>query len=190
MRGWSLRTAVVMEPTEANGGIFDTRLGKNCGVAVEWEKRYKPMGHAGALRVLGFQNRERAGTFRNAILPDGSTDLASTRRPGTKKYGFGLNAEQEITPDIGAFAHANTRRGLRQVARPIGRQERANRACIDWVLSQLRLYPFLLPGPASYRAKRPIGSRTISHPRGGLRRTNIANPPGYLRVPVLRFAQL
>ena len=78
MRGWSLRTAVVMEPTEANGGIFDTRLGKNCGVAVEWEKRYKPMGHAGALRVLGFQNRERAGTFRNAILPDGSTDLAST----------------------------------------------------------------------------------------------------------------
>jgi high affinity Mn2+ porin len=29
--------------------------------------------------------------------------LASTRRPGTKKYGFGLNVEQEITRDIGAF---------------------------------------------------------------------------------------
>jgi high affinity Mn2+ porin len=104
MRGWSLRAANVMEPTEANGGTFDTRLAKNRGVAVEWEKRYKPMGHAGALRVLGFENRERAGTFRDAMLPDGTTDIAASRRPGTKKYGFGLNAEQEITRDIGAFA--------------------------------------------------------------------------------------
>ncbi|MGD0870389.1 MAG: carbohydrate porin [Bryobacteraceae bacterium] len=104
MRSWSLRTAAVMEPTTANGPTFDTRLAKNRGVAVEWEKRYKPMGHAGAMRVLGFQNRARAGTFRDAMLPDGTTDLAATRRPGTKKYGFGLNVEQEITRDIGAFA--------------------------------------------------------------------------------------
>src|SRR5260370_12800461 len=61
------------------------------------------MGHAGALRVLGFQNRERAGTFRDAMLAEGSTDVASTRRPATKKYGFGLNLEQEISRDIGAF---------------------------------------------------------------------------------------
>jgi high affinity Mn2+ porin len=104
MRRWSLRAAIVMEPTEANGPTFDTRLTQDRGVAVEWEKRYKPNGRAGALRVLGFQNRERAGTFRDAILSDGITDLASTRRPGTKKYGFGFNVEQEITPDIGAFA--------------------------------------------------------------------------------------
>ena len=68
MRGWSLRAAAVMEPTEANGATFDTRLAKNRGVAVEWEKRYRPLGHAGALRVLGFENRERAGTFRDAML--------------------------------------------------------------------------------------------------------------------------
>src|ERR1039457_4216499 len=69
MRGWSLRTAVVMEPTEANGGTFDPGGGETGGGGVEWEKRYKPVGHAGALRVLGFLNRERAGTFRDAILP-------------------------------------------------------------------------------------------------------------------------
>jgi high affinity Mn2+ porin len=103
MDGWSLRSAVVLEPTEANGATYDTRLAKNRGVSVEWEKRHKPMGHAGALRVLGFLNRERAGTLREAILPDGTTDLASTRRPGTKKYGFGVNMEQEIARDIGAF---------------------------------------------------------------------------------------
>ncbi len=104
MRGWSLRSAIVMEPTAANGAAYDTRVAKNRGVAVEWEKRHKPMGHAGAWRVLGFLNRERAGTFRDAILPDGTTDLGATRRPGTKKYGFGLNVEQEVTRDIGAFA--------------------------------------------------------------------------------------
>ncbi|HXK07983.1 MAG TPA: carbohydrate porin [Verrucomicrobiae bacterium] len=103
MRSWSLRAAAVMEPTEANGPAFDTRIAKNRGVAAEWEQRYKPFGHSGALRVLGFLNREHAGTFRDALLPDGTTDLASTRRSGTKKYGFGLNLEQEIARDIGAF---------------------------------------------------------------------------------------
>jgi high affinity Mn2+ porin len=104
LRNWSLRAATVLEPTEANGGTFDTRVAKNRGEVVEWENRYRPLGHSGVLRILGFLNRERAGTFRDAILPDGTTDLAATRRPGTKKYGFGVNAEQEITKDIGAFA--------------------------------------------------------------------------------------
>src|ERR1035438_9107005 len=35
MRGWSLRAANVMEPTEANGGTFGTRLAKNRGEAVD-----------------------------------------------------------------------------------------------------------------------------------------------------------
>jgi high affinity Mn2+ porin len=103
MRRWSLRAATVMEPTEANGPTLDTRIAKNRGEAVEWESRYRPLKHSGAVRILGFLNRERAGTFRNAMLPDGTTDLAMTRRPGTKKYGFGVNMEQEITRDIGAF---------------------------------------------------------------------------------------
>jgi high affinity Mn2+ porin len=104
MRHWSLRAAAVMEPTEANGATFDTRISRNRGTAVEWEGRYQPFGHHGALRVLGFENREQAGTFRAAMLANGTTDLASTRRAGTKKYGFGLNVEQEIARDLGVFA--------------------------------------------------------------------------------------
>jgi high affinity Mn2+ porin len=104
MRNWSLRAATVLEPTEANGGTFDTRIAKNRGEAVEWEKRYAPAGHNGTLRLLGFLNRERAGTFREAVSEGGTPDLAPTRRPGTKKYGFGLNLEQELTPNIGTFA--------------------------------------------------------------------------------------
>lgn len=104
MRGWSLRAATVLEPTEANGPTLDTRIAKNRGEAVEWEKRFQPGGRGGALRVLGFLNRERAGTFRDALLASGTADLAGTRRPGTGKYGWGLNVEQAITASIGAFA--------------------------------------------------------------------------------------
>jgi high affinity Mn2+ porin len=103
MQRWSLRAAVVMEPTEANGGTFDTRLTRDRGLVVEWERRYQPFGHPGAVRLLGFENRDRGGTFRNAILADGTADLASTQRPGTKKYGFGINLEQEIAHDLGVF---------------------------------------------------------------------------------------
>jgi len=34
----------------------------------------------------------------------GTTDVTATRRPGTLKYGFGLNVEQELAKDVGAFA--------------------------------------------------------------------------------------
>jgi len=34
----------------------------------------------------------------------GAPDVTATRRNGTLKYGFGMNAEQEITGDIGMFA--------------------------------------------------------------------------------------
>jgi high affinity Mn2+ porin len=104
MRSWSLRAASVMEPTFANGPTFDTRIAKNRGEVAEWEQRYNPMARPGVLRLLGFLNRERAGTFRDAPLVNGVADLGPTRRPGTEKYGFGVNLEQEIAPDIGAFA--------------------------------------------------------------------------------------
>jgi high affinity Mn2+ porin len=103
MKEWSLRTGIVAEPTTANGPVLDSRVTKNRGTATEWEWRQHFVGRSGALRILGFLNREDAGTFREAFLPDGTTDLAATRRNGTKKYGFGLNFDQEITGSIGAF---------------------------------------------------------------------------------------
>lgn len=103
MAYWSLRAATVMEPTTANGPTLDTRIAKNRGEAVEWEARYRPAKRDGALRLLGFLNRESAGTFRESLQQDGTPDLGPTRRPGTKKYGFGVNLEQALTDDIGLF---------------------------------------------------------------------------------------
>ncbi len=97
MPKWSLRAAMVMEPTSANGPTFDTRMGRNRGAALEFERDYAIAGRKGAVRLLGFENRENAGTYREGI------SLDSSRRNGTLKYGFGVNLEQALSDDVGVF---------------------------------------------------------------------------------------
>ena len=56
------------------------------------------------MRLLAFENRENAGTYREAQhLSESAPDLAPTRRNGTGKYGFGLNFEQALSDDAGLF---------------------------------------------------------------------------------------
>jgi high affinity Mn2+ porin len=104
LRNWSLRLAQLAEPAVANGSRLDTRISRNRADTLEWEGRYSFGGRQGTLRVLGYANREHAGTFREAMRPGRPPDLAPTRRNGTLKYGFGLNLEQALTPEIGVFS--------------------------------------------------------------------------------------
>jgi len=104
MRRWSVRAAIVMEPTVANGQVLDTRVTKNRGLVAEGELRFGSAGHQGKLRALGYLNREDAGTFREAMATPGKPDLAVTRRSGTKKYGMALNFEQSLTKSVGVFS--------------------------------------------------------------------------------------
>jgi high affinity Mn2+ porin len=101
---WSFRSAVVMEPTEANGPTLDPRIGRNRGITFEYEHDHSIAGRAGALRILAFDNREDAGTYREAVhLATMDPDLGPTRRNGVAKYGFGLNFEQALSKDAGVF---------------------------------------------------------------------------------------
>ncbi len=104
---WSFRNGTAMEPTVANGPTLDTRLAKNRGEVAEIEHDHSLHGHPGAIRLLGFLNREDAGVFldalHNAEASHATPTLDGTRANGTPKYGFGLNVEQEITRDIGLF---------------------------------------------------------------------------------------
>jgi carbohydrate-selective porin OprB len=53
-------------------------------------------------------NHADAGTYADAIQlakqSGTAPDITATRRPGTLKYGFGINAEQEITSHMGIFS--------------------------------------------------------------------------------------
>lgn len=107
-RNWSLRYGSGGEPRVANGSQLDRRILRDRGDVVEGEYRYLVRNHPGAFRLLGYGNHADAGTYSEAINLAKQTgevpDITATRRPGTVKYGIGINTEQEITKDIGVFA--------------------------------------------------------------------------------------
>ena len=106
-RNWSFRYGAVAEPLVANGLRFDRRLVHDRGDVFEEEYRYKASNHPGAVRVLEYANHADAGTYAEAISEAKANgtipDITATRRVGTLKYGFGINAEQEIAPGVGLF---------------------------------------------------------------------------------------
>ena len=101
-RNWSVRYASVGMPRVANGLRFDRRILRNRGDVAEGELRRDTNGHPGAVRVLGYMNHARAGTYADALLMS-APDVTATRRDGTRKYGFGMSADQEITKNVGVF---------------------------------------------------------------------------------------
>ncbi len=108
LRNFSARYASAAMPRVANGLRLDRRLLRNRGDVVELEARYAVRKHSGALRLLLYLNRAKAGDYaqsiRRAELEDGVPDITETRRNGIRKYGFGLNLEQELGAKVGVFA--------------------------------------------------------------------------------------
>ena len=107
-RNWSLRYASAAEPRTPNGPRFDRRIFKDRGDQVEFEYRYTLLGHAGTVRALNYENRTRSGSYGEALQIAAATgktpDISTIRKPGTLKYGFGMNFEQELTKEIGVFS--------------------------------------------------------------------------------------
>ncbi len=106
-KNWSLRYASAFMPKVANGSQFDRRILANRGDVVEAERDFAPGGHAGAIRVLAYQNHAAAGNYAQALALAARTgtrpDIEATRKSGTLKYGFGLSVDQEITKGFGVF---------------------------------------------------------------------------------------
>ena len=107
-RTWSLRYGSGGMPRVANGLRFDRRVLVDRGDVVEQEHRHELSKHPGAVRFLEYVNHAEAGIYQKAIQAakelGGVPDITSTRQPGTLKYGFGINVEQEISNDVGVFA--------------------------------------------------------------------------------------
>jgi high affinity Mn2+ porin len=107
LRNWSFRFAQAAMPRVSNGLRFDRRLFRNRGDVFEAEYRYSVKGRAGTVRALHYLNHANAGDYaasiRQAELSRKVPDITATRANGTLKYGFGLNAEQELTKDMGVF---------------------------------------------------------------------------------------
>jgi len=103
-RCWALRYGFFQMPRVANGTALDSHFLEAWGMVTEFEYRYAIATRPGAVRLLAFLNRAHMGSYEAAI--ESSTrpaDITATRAY-RYKYGFGLNAEQELWKNVGAFA--------------------------------------------------------------------------------------
>jgi high affinity Mn2+ porin len=101
---WTARYGFFQMPRVSNGTAIDQHFLEAWGMVTEFERRYKIDNHPGTVRLLGYLNRAHMGSYREAVdSPIRPADIEATRAY-RYKYGFGLNVEQEIAKNIGAFA--------------------------------------------------------------------------------------
>jgi high affinity Mn2+ porin len=83
----------------------------------EFEGRYDLSGRPGKLKLLGFVNRARMGSYDDAIRLGRATgaapETALVRRDASRP-GMAVNLEQEITNDLGAFARISANDGNKE----------------------------------------------------------------------------
>ncbi|TAJ78239.1 MAG: carbohydrate porin [Gallionellaceae bacterium] len=111
---WALRVARMSGPKEPNGLPADLDLNIHYGDQVEVEHAHNLHGHPGKVRVLGWRNRAKLATFKDALdwlnahpgSYAGPDALVATRYTEQIKYGLGINIEQEIDDSIGFFLRA------------------------------------------------------------------------------------
>ncbi len=100
---WAARFGEMLMPTVANGIKLDWDIARARGE--NFEAEYHPellAKRATVIRALAFVNHANMGSYREAIDgylsgKDAVPDVTLYRKRGNVKYGFGLNAEQELT---------------------------------------------------------------------------------------------
>jgi len=101
---WALRYGRFAEPLEANQLAMDHGFARAHGEVVELEHGHTLAGQPGVIRVMGFRNTARMGDYREALAQAVPPEVTATRAYGRLKHGWGINAEQALTGDLGAFA--------------------------------------------------------------------------------------
>ena len=103
---FALRAASTLVPTTANGPLLDYRYGKAHSETIELTKAYKMAGHSGTVRLLGYRTVAPMGSYdlaRQTAVRGQAPDITQVRSEGRTKTGFVVNAEQEISANVGLF---------------------------------------------------------------------------------------
>ena len=121
-KNWSARYGLAAMPTTANGIDLDWAISRASGQNMEFELRKPLLGplvsadRKGTVRVLSFVNHANMGLYRDAVKAylsgqDAKPDIVAHRKFSSVKYGFALNAEQELTRDLRAFTRIGWNEG-------------------------------------------------------------------------------
>ena len=100
---WALRGALLMLPREANGLPLDQRFSTVHGGVVELERSYVVGERPGKIRLLAYGNRANMGNYRAALAASPVAPDITQTRSLSSKHGWGLNVEQQFSPNVGAF---------------------------------------------------------------------------------------
>jgi high affinity Mn2+ porin len=121
-KNWSARYGLALMPTVANGIDLDWALRRASGQNMEVELRRSLLGklispeRKGTVRVLSYVNHAHMGLYRDAIDAylagvDKTPDIKLHEKFGAVKYGFGFNAEQEVTDNLRVFTRLGWNEG-------------------------------------------------------------------------------
>ncbi len=120
---WAFRFARIAGPKNPNDLFLNFQMLSNYGDQVELEHKHVIKGKPGAIKILGYRNQEKSGSYTDAIAAfqadpaknattctgynydsanTGAPDLCWARKSNIK-MGIGINMEQAITEDIGLF---------------------------------------------------------------------------------------
>lgn len=109
---WAYRIGRMTGPKDPNMLPTDYNIMKHHGDQLEVEHSHTLFGQPGKVRVLGWANRARLASFKDAldylINHPGSDSQAifAVRNSEKIKYGLGINIEQAINDDLGFFLRA------------------------------------------------------------------------------------
>ena len=113
-RAWAGRLGIFQVSEVANGIRMDWNLAHAWSTVAEVEKRYSPKGHAGAIRLLVYDTRAHMGSYQETLNNPSLGENIVLTKAYRYKYGFGINLEQEIRKNLGAFARLGWSDGKNQ----------------------------------------------------------------------------
>jgi len=105
-RNWGVRFGEMLMPKVANGDQLDANLARARAENIEFEFRPTLLKERKTVfRALSYINHGNMGDYQQSIERflagiDPTPNIFNTRQQGTIKYGFGFNAEQELTRDL------------------------------------------------------------------------------------------
>lgn len=138
---WALRFAEALMPKVANGSKLDFNLARARSENIEVEFRPELQKEKNTvIRLLSFINHADMGSYREAVEAflagtDPQPTIEAHRKQGRIKYGFGLNAEQEITKSLRVFGRLGWNEGQNE-SFAYTEVDQAAEAGADWQLKR------------------------------------------------------
>ena len=103
-KDWAVRAGLFQVPNAPNSDVLVFKTG---GAVLEFEERHTIFDQPGKLRLGVFANRGNTGNYRNALAITAAdptldiNDVIVGIQRDNPKYGFYVNAEQQVMKDVG-----------------------------------------------------------------------------------------